>query len=1760
MTVYPSQIDDDVTLIRVDDNISELGSQAINQIRESIFAIEKTLGINPQGSKSSLNERISVLIDSDGYPKESTFSELGLVTLPITNVQIASNAGIVETKLTLDYSTSDLNTRISALETTTATLSLGVSTNESDILLHKSGATKLSDGTTLARHVASHIDINSNPSDSRDITYTWTGLLDKEGDVRTSATTVASALLVINNELVEHENAEEEAHPATAITVDGSDFTEIPTDIGDAQAVFEYLDQRETISTGLDRATLNSNGIPRTSRSQDINDGYLDGYNTNIVPLTKAVAYLGEPDQAAPLDSINIGDDIIKFLPEDNSDYSFDAQFANVKVGDIIRLNYGNGLAGEFPIKSIRFIPGSEWVVRINSFNLRSLADEVDTFYARIDKAKFDTNTWGVLAAAGVYPDVTPDTVCANAYDSVILGSPRGAVAVGIGFDPSKIDGNHHLLYLRMYLDGTADNYYDLPAIDVSGDLGASKGKYTIDRIVEATNAQFRQAGYNYRFIAFNQKGEFGIMLADCFNDVAFSIISGDVNGTSLEEGSYIQNVIADATDGYDALGLGGTRAGFASPVASSGYSSAIAAASYPTLILSPVKDRNVLINGTRRDSLGVKEYTEVDGYWNATVTNVLTSVVDSTKLIEYTINTNLITEEIKPGKTIVVQPSTEDAGSSIIGFGRFIIGDVSYGTNTTSISVINGVHGSTNPLGSSSAVGDEVKIYLTEDSVPINILNVVGDSNDYHRYNEIYVTNIGESFALERARMPKQSQSGYYLGTNLDGWRIRNVSSKLKGYRDGSSSDFRYYVRFFISNYNQKTGEYDGYIGEPVGTSGITNIGPIVRGRKDRPIRYYDNSFVDYIEIEFREDGTYPGSVLLPDSYGRFVDIEVFSTLKAHDEHFIVAGVSHNEKRLTSVTDLREFGTLSEENFTDSAIKFIESGERHLHANGVVRGFAYEGIGNTASVFEFTGGTALVNGAFVSVDSLDVKIPEIKTSASDIVEFFICVNETGQLQAVIKDTGTQFFEETSQYFVETLTFKEIVDKRKDLTIIARIKATIADADGTVSYNLTEVTDARRFLINQDINDFSLAISDEQDGYNATFVSSDSLMNWVNEYGVSKVNVKYVETDSQITLSFSNPVELIGGVYKITTSTGLAFTSGNWKIKDASIYYYPSSDFVAVAENDIFNVESSAGAIFVGESITSNIEDFGIENSYFWSLDSQRPPFVGFYGVSNTFKNGIFINNRFKDMLATNALAISFVNSDPSTSITAPTLENIVIKDNVGYDKQGVLISSRAVVDTSSSTGAFLAINKSNVGNVIIKDNEFGLIGLLVGGDGVIKIIDNTADCILSGVTGTLHTVTETYALGIVDNSSYHSQNIVRGNSANYIKIEGTAGTAKNKSIISENIVKRSSDELFNLIIPAESTDILNKYGITIVNGSFDVSNIVCSGNVVDGMENGYTRSIFVEGGATINNNIITNIPNAGTGIYSTGLHTEQPTTIVGNSLEKEDDTEIVISAFINSNTDAAIYGNNFSHFNLNYQGPGDGYDGYDGYSTSDVFVADFNGIRGGNVWAAHNVNQVSVVGSELTSATPILNNTPSDASIGITEDENDKIETWVRGDDANIGLDRVYYDKSAGAWQWEWTGTSLALNDGGVGLVIPMDAIIPSNAHLLSFSINVTLGASWGVYLSSGTSNTFPALVLEVGGIQYSIRNITDGGFYNLVYRSSSLLYNERPINPRTAGRDIVIRTKQGVSTSPTTYGSRIGPTSASTMTISKPVVTLLY
>lgn len=1718
MVSWPSGFDNDATIPRIDDNLSEIGGEVINNVRDAIFALQAELGLNPSGSSGSVANFLLAAHNPDGTIKASALTSVGLATLPIVDNQVASNAGIKESKLSLDHNTADLFTSISANSTLLNSLSAFTTATNSDLLTHIAGGNLLSDGVTKGRHVASHIDINAVPSDSRDSSFSWSGLIDKDGNKR-SAANVAKALEQINDALTVHENSDTEVHPATAVSVDTDDFTELPQTISNVQEALDAIDDTDRLQIGVHRAVQHSNGIPPTARSQSFINP--DGYSSSIVPSTKAFAYLVKRPETKPVDSTNTGDDVVKFLP-DNSNFIFDSQFALVKPGDIIRINYG-GIEGSFPINEKRHTPGSEWFVRLNGVNLanRDGYDGYDGYaYARIDRPKFDNNTYGVLAVASANNDIDP-----SIQGSAIVTDPRAASALGLGFDPNKIDSSHYNLYLQLYPTGKPeDRVITLPAIDVTGNQGSTPGQYTLDTLIKTTNNAFRSGGYNYRFVAFGHDGQFGIKLADSIGGAAFSIVSGELSGATLIEGSFTNNIIGDALDNFDALGFGANKANIASPQYITSFSSGVAALN-PTKVISPLKQRNYIVNGVRRDTFAATPFATDDGYWDAEITN-RTIIGSTTVETEYTVNFDLSTAGLEIGKTLVVQPSISfsDAAYSDNDYGRFVIKSVNFNRacptdpiDKTIITVINSVHADSSPTGFSSGTGLNVRIHFGEDSVSFNSLHLVNNvapGVEYNRLHEIFVDEDGNTFSHERARMPKQSSTSLLLDTN-DRWTIRDISSKLRGFPDSSFNNLRRFVRFFVLSYNSTTGEYDGYIGNPSGSS-IEDFGKVVTGRKNVPVRFYDSSNVDYMDIEFFDESSDPGIDIMSSNLPRYVDIEIFPSLSNNDEFLRLATCELDDNVVERVTDRRDFGSISEKDLTDSLINYIAASDKFIHENAPLRGLDFISVSSSDDrLLNFQGGVALVNGKVVPVNDGSVAIPEIwqkGTTKPTTVEWAVCVNEHGNFEPIIiTNSKDQFFatiDNVNSYYVPSTTFSELVNKRKDLTLIATVTASIS------SISLA-VRDARRILANSGFNSF-FTLSEDGSDQEFMFTSIEPLKEWINGTGMNQIMVsgniiidsvaasnwpitsmityfygyhssKFVLSDS-VSLNVKNAVFdgvnfdigsnstlTTGGVIvnseidgeegsKIVLEGGARFEDSvmetvsligvelsrpeDMVIRRVNIDYNPSNSILpSFTSGDHINADQAAALIYSnGENIENLIiEDCILENAV--DNTSQAPACILIKINNGDVVDRLKIRSNYfeGDHVAPRNAAIAIVSSNASSTGSGAIVVNSEISHNKCNHEQGIYIVA------SKNNGDDIDDPGIHVLNSIISNNICGVIGYNTSDDSGADLTN--ADINLSGMVNSFLTIKENTVKLIIPSNEIGTDQSDLGS------ITHTSGRV---------IIKENNANWIKFLGSGAGTGVISS-NLLIADDTSFVEDYIQASSVADG----YAIAVLgVAGGASVEiiNNYSRYAAGAGFG-YKRCIYADLTTSIISNNLLSGVESGGYLIYITNSNS--IVTNNSLNRLLTNISK----YIYLRSFAYAEVVdnaldTATINGsdtsvfdIDGNNTLVERNINQTKTLEVPATSG---IYRIGTGSSVGVVGDTGSLTDSRINVAVGTYNISMEYGD----------TGTTVVY-----ARLLALDDILPDNVKVISISVDAALSGGtmdttgvWLAALYSGLVN-FEAL-----------------------------------------------------------------------------------
>lgn len=1020
MTNFPNQIDTDLELPPVYDNIVEIGDVAINALRAAMFAVEETLGINPQGSMPSVADRLNVSLEADGTLKPSAIAGLGLVVLPITNSQVSATADIDESKLNLTYTTQFLHDLFTNLDTAVTILKNFNSVTGIKVEPHVAG--------TGFRHKLSHIDVDAGTLNRINLSA---GTLI--GRNLTNAYTFAAE---VSNDLLAHIRADNlsnttappanQAHNASAIYINPTNFASVPQTANDLQSFAEYVDSSSLVLLGSRTQNLFSNGVPVSTRNTSLTNSKAAEALVDPVPAT---TYLLFGSATSPVDDIDHGDDVILLNPSSGvlATNNFDAQFSQVKPGDYITINYGNGsVPVTFTIDSTRkFLNGSSrvYLVRINGKNLYASTDAV----VRIDRAFYHDTQFNSLALAAANNDFAETP-------SLVVSNPSGAAVMGIGFDPEKLDIEHYNLYLKLYPTGNpAQKSIDLAAIDVTGDAGISPGKYTLESVVETINNKFRDAGFNYRFIAFSRNGELGIALADRYNHASFSIISGTVDGygnyTSTSNSSFPNNVV-DNYNGVDPLGFGFSGANVASPSFTTTYSTPATALASPTVILSPLKKNFFYVDGVERDGFALEEFTTKDGYgdgyWLATL--ITKQIIGSRVEVTYEVPLDLCTTGLKKGKTIVVQPAIDFNSVSYdsVDYGRFIIKNVAFNncpgpSSTTTITVYDAIHGiGTSPFPSSENI--PVKLYFCDDSVSFNIEHV-SDPNTYvtfKRFFETYINSSGKTFTHERARFNRggtdiaiDTVNGFtlYSSPEMSVINLVNVSPKLRGYSFGQYKK----ISLVFNTYDETTGVFDGYLCKFEAPSTYARLGPVTIGKKGEIVRFYDETNVDYIDVSIALD------LSVSSFANKKVDIQLFPTLQLNQEKMLLGTCQLDDttKSVSYLSDRRQFGNVSEKQLSTSALDYIAAPQRLLDENGVVKGFDLTSSDTMTNDNEVSlrGGTALVNGKIVHCNEVTLNIPIVLealfpafSTTVEIVKWYICVNMDGEYEFVAStDYGLDF-------------------------------------------------------------------------------------------------------------------------------------------------------------------------------------------------------------------------------------------------------------------------------------------------------------------------------------------------------------------------------------------------------------------------------------------------------------------------------------------------------------------------------------------------------------------------------------------------------------------------------------------------------------------------------------------------------------------------------------------------------------------------------
>lgn len=333
---YPGEFDSDVELPRVDNNITEIGGDAINSLRDAVFAIERTLGKNPQGNTATLVARVNKSLDANGDIKSSALSKRGLVALPVTDTHIGDNAGVKESKLDLDYTTASLSGRITS------------NVNDIDALRTAFNA--------FTAQTINHFLGLGNRHDGY--------MIDLADPIR-SSDDVETALHVINNAFTAHEESTVGAHKASGISVN-DEFINFNAD--DVQEALVELDVLSSGTSEDHQDNLHQNGIGLNDRGEQGDQGNLA--HTTLAP-TIFQTEISKSTQVLQVMRPNVARVTSKGI-----------DFRALRVGssNVLRVQAGGVDRGPLDINFSALIPStSESALLANEITLEQIVEAINT-------------------------------------------------------------------------------------------------------------------------------------------------------------------------------------------------------------------------------------------------------------------------------------------------------------------------------------------------------------------------------------------------------------------------------------------------------------------------------------------------------------------------------------------------------------------------------------------------------------------------------------------------------------------------------------------------------------------------------------------------------------------------------------------------------------------------------------------------------------------------------------------------------------------------------------------------------------------------------------------------------------------------------------------------------------------------------------------------------------------------------------------------------------------------------------------------------------------------------------------------------------------------------------------------------------------------------------------------------------------------------------------------------------------------------------
>lgn len=460
---YPNELDSSIEMPPVRDNILEVGSDVINSLRSAIFSIERTLGINPQGtSGNTVASRLNRALDGNGNIKKDALALANILSGPIIDSDVAVTAAIQESKLSLTFPTQVLQDEISMLSGELDLIEAQIGELSSTLAAHINI-------NAINRHPASAISVETKTSTPSD---TATKNIETSS-VQTELEAIYDSHINYSGEDISSTN---NSHTAEQIFFDSTNVDELP----DVDNVQDAIEAAATLTTGgvtehQDR--MHSNGYLKwqllennivIEEDADITFSISSGSSTGISSVVFPVA-------------IDTGD-----LTLEPSDWLIIEDDADVNENFI----------GTYEIESISFdISGDvDGVSVYGYFGAASLATTTGTL---VKNPNMTYNKAGLLSSVREDATLTSSRI-------VQVADPNAVKVQSLGVKPSEITSGNR--FIELEIDGTS-SVIDLYEVTAS--------KQTIDSMIKRINEQVAENNLNvlaYRIDNNNTGSEFAIV------------------------------------------------------------------------------------------------------------------------------------------------------------------------------------------------------------------------------------------------------------------------------------------------------------------------------------------------------------------------------------------------------------------------------------------------------------------------------------------------------------------------------------------------------------------------------------------------------------------------------------------------------------------------------------------------------------------------------------------------------------------------------------------------------------------------------------------------------------------------------------------------------------------------------------------------------------------------------------------------------------------------------------------------------------------------------------------------------------------------------------------------------------------------------------------------------------------------------------------------------------------------------------------------